>query len=394
MVRPAHAALLVACVACNASPAAVEPPAQPAEIVSAASIPPPLAISTSTDRLDPDVARRYRDALKTGAAHTASGDYPAAIAAFSAALVDVPDDPRALAGRGHAHLLASDLDAAAADLHAAASHASEVKLAAQIHLDLAALAERTSRADEALKQYALAVLHDPTSPAADKLAGRTTCLADITVGDKSPADPNTRPTSWLELWTTYFEPSKANLKDPSKPADENSARHRVCHYEALALDACAGQPPWVLHIPGGKLDPQRDLYADQYVLVDLTSAGSLAVAPLAVLELGTPCDDHHDVAIVARDPLVVRTTRTASALGEVCDTAEPDAPPHCHDDCVQRRITTTTTVHARDTLQILLTVTTPNRPDADRPLADVAVTPTSATISGAGCDRTITFPTK
>ena len=382
-VRPAHAALLIACVACNGPPVAVEPPAQPAEIVTAtlpAALPavdgPPPDVN---ERLEPALAIRYREALTAGGKHVAERNFSDAIDAYSAALAAVPADPRALAGRGHANLLAGHLDAATADLHAAADHASESRLAAEIHLDLGLLAEQRNDPERALTEFSLANLFAPSSTAAEKIAGRTTCLADIAIADSTtrPAPAGKKPTSWLELWTTHFEPSKANLKDPSKPADDNAARHRVCHYEALALDACAGQPPWLLRIPGGHAD--ESAYADQYVLVDLTSTGTLAAVHLVDLEMDTPCDDLYDVAIAGREPIVVRTTHTPSALGD--------------DDCVHNRSSTITTVHARDTLEVLLTVTAPNRPGSEEPITSVQVSASSAKLTGGGCDRTINLPT-
>lgn len=392
LTRHACTAFLGVSVACS-PPAPIEPPALPAEIVTAASITAPLAAIASpfdtptVTPLGPAVAQRYRGALEAGAQQTRAENYAAAIDAYTTALAAVPEDPRALAGRGHAHLLAGDLAAAHADLQAAAAHASELKLAAKIHHDLGLLAEQRDP-PAALRQFALSNLFHPTAAAIARISGRTVCLADITVGSDTtttPASP-TRPTTWLEIWTAHFAPSQANLKDPSKPADEPAARHRVCHYESLALDACDGQPPWVLRIPGGAADPDAGVYADQYVLVDLTSTGTLAVAPLVALDPDPTCEDHHDLAIVGRHPLVVRTTHTPNALGEVCD-------DDCRDDCVHTRSNTITTVHARDTLELLLTVTTPNRPDTDKPLVDVLVDAAGAiTVTGGGCDREFTFP--
>jgi hypothetical protein len=389
LARCACTAFLAASVSCN-QPVPLEPPAQPAEIVTAASISPPLAaIASSSDTpavtpLDPAVAQRYQSALETAAQQARAEDYAAAIDAYTAALVAVPGDPRALAGRGDAHLHAGDLTAAAADLHAAEAHASDIKLASRIHFDLGLLAERRDP-PAALRQFALSHLFHPTAAAAARISGRTLCLADITLGPDTTPTTSTPPTTWLEIWTAHFAPSKANLKDPNKPADEPAARHRVCRYESLALDACDGQPPWVLRIPGGAADPANAIYADQYILVDLTSTGTLAVAPLVDIDHDPTCEDLYDLAIVRRSPIVVRTTHTLNALGEVCD-------DDCRDDCVHTRSRTVTTVHARDTLGLLLTVTTPNRPDTDEPLVDVAVDAATATILGGGCDRKLSLP--
>lgn len=381
LVRPAHAALLAACITCNATSTPQEPPAQPAELVSATASPPPTPPSdasptTPSDHLDPERASRYRDNLTTGLRQQQAHDYPAAIDAFTAALADIPDDPRALAGRGHAHLQLGDTTAAARDLGLAITHASQILLAAQIHLDLARLAELRRDREAARKQHALAALYAPSATAS------TLCLADIRSG--ADAQPPDEPTTWLAIWTTHFEPSKANLKDPTRPADDPAARDRVCHYESLALDACAGPRPWVLRIPG-RADPEAGIYTDQYMLVDHDGTGRLASRHLVDIDTTGTCEDRYDLAIVARDPLVVRTTHTNNALGEVCD--DP-GDPDCHIACIHERSDTRFTVHARDDLRLLLSVASPDRPDRN-PLIDLKISPDSVTITGSHCDRTI-----
>jgi hypothetical protein len=241
-----------------------------------------------------------------------------------------------------------------------------------------------------LRRFSLSNLVRPTADAAARVAGRSICLADIKRGEPPSAAPadDPGPRSWAEIWTTWFEPSKANLKDPSLPADEADARRRVCHYESLALDACEDPSPWVLRIPGEfSDDPDDPDFFDQYILVAQTGS-RLAVVPLLPIEDTALCDDIVDISIVARDPVVVRTIRTRNALDSVCEGGD------CYEDCVSGGSTTEISVYARDTLDLLAAVETVNRPDDDQPLVDVRVTSAGAVLTGGGCDTTIPLPAR
>lgn len=403
-------------LACNT---VVEPPAQPAAVVTLPALPvvmsegagqdpggpakiaapatmPPSTRSTSaaarvTDRLDPALARRYREGLAAGRKHTDERDHARAIAGFTAALEAVPEDPRALSGRGHAHLLAGDLDAARADLSQAADRASDPRVAATVHFDLGLVAERRGDVDDAVREFTLANIFRPSSQAAAKIAGKSVCLAKIEEARDLPAPSST---TWLGIWTTYFEPIKANLKDPRRPADELAARDRVCRYEVLSRDACEDASPWLVRIPGPSDDVE---VADQIVLIGEQGSG-VTLAPITVVHESGACDDVVDAQIVARDPVVVRVTATYSAIGSVCGgkTVDPEVTPgdvaDCDEGCVPGRSDTNTWVLSPRTLQPWLTVSTPNRPGDDLPVVAVEVTAAGVTLRGGGCDRGVPRP--
>lgn len=108
----------------------------------------PSASSTASARASVDAAvsptasvearRAYATALAGGRKSTTAKKYDEAIQSFSDALSAVPDDPRALAERGYARLLAGDADHAKDDLeHARAVDApTDKKLLAQIEYNL------------------------------------------------------------------------------------------------------------------------------------------------------------------------------------------------------------------------------------------------------------------
>ncbi|MBL9105048.1 MAG: hypothetical protein JNL82_29150 [Myxococcales bacterium] len=394
------ALLLASGAACDATD---EPPAQPATVVAwtgpvgalegtspdaAVNVAPPTWLGV-TDRLDTLLARRYREGLAAGRERTARREYAAAIAGFDEALTAVPDDPRALAGRGHVRLLIGELARASEDLALAAEGASDPKLAATAHFDRGLVLERRGEAEAALREFTLANTLGPSSAAAAKIAGRSVCVATL---DERPGEAPA-PTTWRGVWATHFEPIKSNLKDTSTPADELSARDRICRYEVLSRDACEGPSPWLVRVPGpgGAVE-----LADQVALIGEQGA-EVTLTPIYPVGGGGACDDHVEATIVARDPLVVRVTVTHSAIGRVCggkkiepDSAEDQAG--CHEACVTGRGDTITRVFTPDTLRPWLTARTPDRPGDGAPVVAVDVTASGATLRGGGCERRVARP--
>lgn len=395
--------LLASGAACDAT---VEPPAQPATVVawtgpvgalegtspdaavSVATPPPPSSLRV-TDRLDPLLAKRYREGLAAGREHTAREEYAAAIAGFDAALTAAPDDPRALAGRGYVRLLTGELAQASEDLAVAADRASDPKLAATVHFNLGLVHERRGEAEAALREFTLANMFGPSGASAAKIAGRSVCVATL---DERPGEAPA-PTTWRGVWATYFEPIKANLKDTSTPADERSARDRICRYEVLSRDACEGPSPWLVRVPGagGAVE-----FADQIALIGERGA-EVTLTPIYPVGDGGACDDLVEATIVAREPLVVRVAVTRSAIGRVCGgrMIDPDSAgdqAECHEGCVPGRGDTITRVFTPDTLRPWLTVRAPDRPGDDAPVVAVDVTASGATLRGGGCERRVARP--
>jgi len=100
--------------------------------------PPPAVLDAEGQR----VARAYLSALGKGRKATLAKDYAAADAQFSRCLELLPKDPRALAERGYARLLANQLSEARADLITAGQKAPNAALQQQIFHNLVLVAQR------------------------------------------------------------------------------------------------------------------------------------------------------------------------------------------------------------------------------------------------------------
>lgn len=141
----------------------------------------------ATPRVDASVSneqrKAYGAAMTEGRTAAATKKYAPAIDAFTRALVAAPEDPRALAERGHARLLSKDLDGANADLTTALAMAdpNDMKLKAQIELDRGALDDALADMGKAPERRGVAVGHyrraNELSPSAAAAAHMSGCPA-------------------------------------------------------------------------------------------------------------------------------------------------------------------------------------------------------------------------
>ena len=171
MLRTSLTALISLLLACSpTSPAPTEakpevkPEAKPvtpapeaASVTQAARPVRPPALAKGerrklADQGDTTQRKAFWAAIQEGRKQTAGKDYAAAVAQFDAALAQLPDHPRALAGRGYARLLAGELDAAEADLRKALTHPGTAKVEAAIEFNLGLVAEKRGEADEAKRR--------------------------------------------------------------------------------------------------------------------------------------------------------------------------------------------------------------------------------------------------
>jgi hypothetical protein len=149
--------------------------------------------------IDPDAGVAYAGALKRGRAATVKKDYHSAIAAFDEALAAIPKEPRALAERGYAKLLAGDNYGARMDLWAARGRTKDEKLGSQIWWNLGLIAEREKDDSAAHDAFAHAYALHPTLAAKAKLGDAGTCPATVDAQHVKLVHHATWPSEWDDV---------------------------------------------------------------------------------------------------------------------------------------------------------------------------------------------------
>jgi hypothetical protein len=128
------------------------------------------------------VAKTYLAELSAGRKATLAKDYEQAEAHFSKSLEALPDDPRALAERGYARLLANKLPEADADLAAATQRAPSSAVLVQIVHNRMLVARQ--RGDEAAAKRFEA--EKKKLKAGRRLPSGVTCNSDVSDSDLEP----------------------------------------------------------------------------------------------------------------------------------------------------------------------------------------------------------------
>jgi hypothetical protein len=265
--RSAVVALLLA--------ACAEPPAPPAPAAPAPPAPPPAV----ADDDDPDVRERpkaperparhaatadeqaqlkaFWAEMQTGRTHTRAGAHAEAIAAFDRALTHRAGNPRALAERGYARLLAKDLEAARADLEAARARSDDPARLGPIWFNLGLVEEAAGDAEAAKRAFTQSDRLRPSKAAKARLAGAAACVAEV---DRAPA-PARRFAAWKPLYDTWMTEA-ADVPLPLR--GEKKIKKALCH------DPKPGAPLWDLC-----LYPSEVVNAHASRLVGQAPAGEL-----------------------------------------------------------------------------------------------------------------------
>ena len=191
--------------------------------------------------------KAYGTALSAGRTATREHRYEDAVLAFGNALNAFPNEPRALAERGYAELLAEQLEPAAADLTRARDLGPDRRLTAQIWFNLGLLAEKRSDDAAARDAFARSALLVPTGAAKGKLAARATCGAVVERRADTDKPDLLQPRlllaqSWLDAYQQLY--SGNDPKAEPEPEDEASAKLSLC--VRLGIDRCESPAPWAL----------------------------------------------------------------------------------------------------------------------------------------------------
>lgn len=228
-----------------------EPPPPPTTAqlqAPAVNVGPSSTASATTDKpiLTPEEEKRratFDASLARGRRAARNGRHAEAISAFTEAVKANPQDPRALAERGHAKLLADDPDGAKDDLDDALLRSADPDLLSQIWFNLGLVREKTKKDDDSVRvAFANAHLLKPSAATRSKLAGKSTCTVEIT---RDGLEPMVAADGWLEVYDIVGpSPQRAELvKD--KPATDKLASTLICSSD-IADELCSETEPFRL----------------------------------------------------------------------------------------------------------------------------------------------------
>lgn len=255
--------LVVLAVACRKAPPVVKvtPAARASGAASASSAAPAVVASkpaasaarsrqpTPLDAAGLRAARSYLAELSHGRKATVAKDYAEAEEHFSKALEALPGDPRALAERGYARLLASKLPEAEADLRAAIHGAPSSAVLLQIYHNLMLVArqrgdEKAAKGFEEQKQKL---------KAARRLPSGLTCESEVVDSELKPQITSSIGDALKQLLAAHatedgVAPSAVEFS--SEPFDESI---RADGLKALAAKGPLPEAGWQLWASGNQM---------------------------------------------------------------------------------------------------------------------------------------------
>lgn len=334
---------------------------------------------------DPERRKTFWAAIRGGRQATAAGKLDAAVVAYDTALTVAPEHPRALSGRGYAHLLAGDLAAATTDLERALEMNPSREIKGAVHFNLGLVAEKRGDQDEATRHFQLSNHIRPSKAAAKKLAhSAPVCAADIADEVEMPR----RFDSWLALAREVME--------DRAPATEAEARRMLCTVDddgdGEDEDGCAGPGPWHIISDTGEFGQHH---------LALPDATGLRVLGLQTWGPGGGrCSSYEELAFGAGDPMLL-TYRSGEGIlapvkegEEECDEIEEDCEYACTDES---NVTLEYTLVDRKSLRRLMRLSaTGVELDAGGrtggPKLAAKLVQGKLQITGDGCDQTLAIP--
>jgi hypothetical protein len=237
-------ALLACASGCKSKPD-VTPAPTPIASSSAAAATASVA-TTTTDAGAPLTEDEKKEhalfvaAMAKGRAAVARHDYFTAARAFDDAVKHAPHDARPLGERGYVKYLSNDMKGARTDLEAARDLGASPKTMAAIWFNLGLLREREGDAERARAAFANSESISHSKAAEDKIAGLSSCTADIGAG-----------TSDLQKAANWLETASLLQIDPTPP-NEKIAKDAVCIFSSTADGSgdahgvCDTAPPWLV----------------------------------------------------------------------------------------------------------------------------------------------------
>lgn len=212
-------------------PVASEPVAKPQPVRMSAERPAKRSVGAAEQAAH----AAFMAEMQAGRTQTRGKAYAEAIAAFDRALGHEPQQPRALAERGYAKLLAKDLAGARADLEAARERSDDPKRLGPIWFNLGLVEEAAGDAEAARRAFTRSNELRPGKAVQAKLAGASACTAEI---DRAPVAGKHR-ASWKALHDALLDGYVDEEAEPLTGTKEIQA--------AMCFDAKRqGDPLWDL----------------------------------------------------------------------------------------------------------------------------------------------------
>ena len=324
----------------------------------------------------------YRAAMKRGRVATDAKHYADAIAAFGDALAARPDDARAQSERGYARLLdGTDLEAAEADLDAAAARSKDAKLLSSIWYNRGLVEERRKQADNAVVDFYLADQLRSSPATRAKLDGKTVCPVRV---DRAIIQAGSGGTIDAADWLALLHAMPLAVIDDDAPPKTAAAARAV-------LGASAKLPTIAI---AGKVGDGRDAY------LVFAHAPGLRAVQLAE-DPGGRCPGSVEFATEGGSGAVVlvhgravdggMTDMCETGSGELVECDGKDGETQAGEACFNGRATIYDV--AIDTAAgTIISVTRPE-PTVDTPATrvGVALTGSGVALTGITCDRTISW---
>lgn len=376
----------VAFVACRRESAPAPPPAPPAS--PSAEVEARLAAPSASAAAEeaPDAARtltkaerrdfeRFRDAVADGRKATREKRWADAEAAFTKALRARPADARTRAERGYARLLGDELDEAAQDFERALAGGVDAKLGGQVFYNVGLLREKRKQPESARAAFAISNALAPSAAAKAKLGAKSSCTADV---DELPIfGEDLRAVNDFDALAKAIGPEK----QLGSPKASVCVRTHTATGDPTDVDVCSGEPPWVLN------HHHLHFTENVFFVVPKKPAPGLLYYEARVGSWPAHCTNMPSpTATLAGDFLRVTSTfdGTLAALDEEHESDDEWQLP-CTDVLGYTEETFYETKSGKRVLRIYML------PTAGIPAPKVTTDGRTVTLTGAGCDRTLTL---
>lgn len=236
----------VALVGCKSKASDGGADAQSTTAASTASASPSARIANEAKKsdagpaIDKKQSAEFLAAMAKARADVGKKNFESAIAAYDHALEISPHDAAAMGERGYARYLSGDDMGAERDLVAARSFGATPKVAAEIWFNLGLARLREGDGDGARAAFATSQSISPSAGAEKKLAGLSSCTAELSTTDKD-----------LPKEADFPGIAKLIQVDPGAIADAG-AKGAVCIHSYTFdgsgddHDVCNDAPPWLV----------------------------------------------------------------------------------------------------------------------------------------------------
>lgn len=373
----------VAVASASASRVAVEP--------TAASVAPEAPSSRSGEwapeqyapALDDEAAKLFDRELLVARRAVTEKRYDDALTHYTKALSTGRSDAQCLGERGYVRLLKKELDAAGDDLWLAAGAVGSDGTLAQVWYNLGLTFAEQAHPELARVAFARSLALAPSKQAAAKLGPQSRCPASVLWKDASGVSTAKIVNGWLGVHKF--------LDAAGEPKTESEARQLACstnseyNFAAAAPEPnCADAPPWIMSCCGGFghfLARYMLVYPRPHQRFFTIDFGMIGGWPRECQGAAMP-----EVTIYGRH-LVLKTV--AASIEQNADFDPKRTPDSDERPCRSGPVEQTFEFYDLDTAQRVLQVSLLDR---DAPKLEVNAAGTQVTVSGAGCDATLSLP--